>query len=106
MEQESLNGRPPRSGRTEAPGAQLLALISGLSRGCFHRRVGWPQRNRQRCLSCGGWRPYDVNRGVRGEWNPPERLQAESSSVLATRQSRTAGRHAPAAQQLQLVSTE
>lgn len=106
MEQESLGGRLPRSGRTEAPGAQLSALISGLSRGCFHRRVGWPQRNRQRCLSCGGWRLYDLNRGVRGEWNPPERLQAESSSVLATRQSRTAGRHAPAARQLQLVSTE
>ena len=40
MEPENLSGCAAGSGRSELRGAQLSALISGLARGCFHRRVG------------------------------------------------------------------
>ncbi len=58
---------------------QFSALIREISRGCFHRRVAWPQHNRQRCLVCGGWRIYDLNRGIQGEWKQPEEPQSEPS---------------------------
>jgi hypothetical protein len=68
---------------------QLPVLLRELSHGCFHRRVAWPQHNRQRCLVCGSWRTYDLNRGIRGEWKLPERpdLQraiAQNASAVRT----------------------
>ena len=62
--------------------AQLPSLLRNVSRVCFHRRVGWPQRNRQRCLSCGSWRMYDLNGDLRGNWNDPELPHLERSVVF------------------------
>jgi hypothetical protein len=57
----------------------LPATLKIVSSGCFHRHVGWPQHKRQRCLACGSWRMYDMERGVTGDWNAPERPQADRS---------------------------
>ena len=54
-------------------GKEILEMMKGLTGGCFHEHVSWPQHNRQRCLECGEWRSYDLQSGVRGEWNAPER---------------------------------
>ena len=71
--------------------AQLPSLLRNVSRGCFHRRVGWPLRNRQRCLSCGSWRVYDLNRDLRGNWNDPELPHLESFIVLKESDERSPG---------------
>lgn len=74
---------------------QFSALIREVAGGCFHPHVAWPQHNRQRPLSCGSWRVYDLNRGIRGERNPPERphlLQHAPSPVLTVCSDR-AGMH-------------
>jgi hypothetical protein len=62
----------------------LMAFLDGFTGICAHRTVGWPQHNRQRCLDCGSTRVYDLHRGIRGEWMPPERPYSEAQLPTTT----------------------
>jgi hypothetical protein len=55
---------------------------------CTHEHVGWPQFNQQRCVECGSKRsydPYDLQRGMVGEWMPPEWPDPERGATEKSR---------------------